>query len=93
MKKLLCSVCGRPQRPKDCEVLTLTLEEKKLMGQPAPDTLAYCKPCWRIVTHRERGAKFMQGLWETSLRRVGVVDAEARAKKFHTDLLAKVKKP
>jgi len=91
-----CCVCRRLQPDlKRCEVLTLTPEEKKAVADsgtnPVPDKLIYCHPCWKIVNDKQRGARFLQGLWETGLRRAGVADAEARAKKFHDALIAKGK--
>lgn len=90
-----CCICHRPQLDmKRCEVLTLTPEERQALtasGQPDTDKLVYCKPCYRIATDRKRGAAFMKGLAETALRRAGVADAEARAQKFHDQLLAKAK--
>jgi hypothetical protein len=85
-----CCTCHR--RVENCEVLILTPEEKKAIGKAAPEKLFYCKPCYRILTNRELGAQFLRGLAETGLRRAGVVGAEARATKFHQDLLSKVPK-
>lgn len=85
-----CCVCHR--KAENCEVLILTPEEKKAIGKEAPEQLFYCKPCYRILTNRELGAQFLRGLAETGLRRAGVMGAEARATKFHQDLLSKVPK-
>ena len=94
-KKTECCVCQRVQKTLNYETLTLTAEEKKALEasglKPAPDILVYCKPCWGIVNNKERGGQFLRGLWEVSLRRAGVVNAEATAKKFLDDLLAKAK--
>ena len=59
-----CCICNRERSETDCVVLTLTDEEKKFssdMGQGAPDTLVYCKPCYKVLTDREQGARLMQG--------------------------------
>lgn len=91
--KHTCCVCRREHE--GCEVITLTDEEKSVMQKAGyttvPDTLAYCKPCWRILGNKEQGAQLMRGIGEITLRRLGVVNAEDRASRFHTGLLAKAK--
>lgn len=89
-----CCVCHREAHAGS--TLTLSPEEKKAIektdGKKAPDTLFYCKPCYRILSDKERGAQFLRGMMETGLRQAGVVGAETKASKFHRDLLSKVAK-
>jgi hypothetical protein len=91
--KAECCICHRPHDK--CEVVVLTSDEKAVLRTSGwsnvPDSLAYCPPCWKITTDKERGAQFMRGLGEATLRRYGVVDAEGRASQFHKALLAKAK--
>jgi len=73
----------------------LTDEEKATMADsgfdPVPEDLAYCPPCWNILSNREHGAQLIRGISEVTLRKLGVVDAEVRADEFHKKLVAKAK--
>lgn len=88
-----CCVCRRGHE--GCHIISLTEEEKATMAasgfDPVPEDLAYCPSCWKILGDKERGAQLLRGISEVSLRRLGVVDAEVRATKFHDGLLAKAK--
>ena len=54
--KTTCDVCGSVR---ECRILTLTDKEKETLKNNK-DSYAYCEPCWRIVTDREKGARLIQ---------------------------------
>ena len=90
MSSVQCAVCQRPKVRNSCEIIRLTREEKesirKLGGTP-PDEYFYCKPCWRIITDRQKGADLQKGIIQVGLQRIGVSNAEEVADKYRKKLL------
>lgn len=92
-KKLRCGVCGAVRPEKACHVITLTDEEKQVLsvnGDPVPNALNYCKPCWKTLSDPVSAPALMKGLLQVGLRQFGVSNAESIAKKYHARLVAKI---
>lgn len=85
-----CSVCKRDWPEGTCKVIKLTEEEQQFARQAGEtDTeYAYCPPCWRVLSDKQMGAQFLKGHFQVQLRSQGVLDAEERAQKFYSGLLA-----
>lgn len=81
-----CGVCGTEVR--NGTVIELTIEEKILIGPTAPDSVIYCKGCWRVCNNLQQGGQLLKGLYENALRKSGVPEAGERAQLFHKKLLA-----
>ena len=90
-----CQICGRMKSRKTSQVYETTEEERaalRRMGDANPSReVAYCRPCFRILSDPERSADLMKGVIEQRLRALGVPNAEHLALKFKDSLLAKVK--
>lgn len=86
--KVECGVCNRKVNQTDCEVIKLTEQEKKLAGEGAPDTMVYCKPCWRALTDPTTGPQVGRGLFLTLARQLGVRNPVAWANRYF-DMVAK----
>lgn len=87
-----CCVCKRQKGRDECEILVLTDKEKEALAQAGDtetgDELAYCKPCWRVVSDRQKGADLQKGLVQVSLQQLGVPTAEAIAESYRQKLLS-----
>lgn len=88
-----CSNCGRERSESAGSVLKLSEDEQahiaKLTGAPSPIELFYCKPCYRIVTDREMGARLISGQIEVRLRLAGHPRAQQIAESFYRLLIEK----
>lgn len=85
-----CCICGAPRARTVCQVLKLTEAEKEAIrrtGVEPKDEVAYCPPCYRIITDREKGARLMQGLLHHSLQSLPQPISEKLADKFYRLLL------
>lgn len=74
-----CCVCARDWPDNKCMVLTLTEEERAYItanGETAPETYAYCNPCWRVLSDKMMGAQLIKSTLQVHLRKRGVANAE-----------------
>lgn len=95
MADLKCVVCDRKRSREDAVVLTLTEAEKaslRAAGKSAPDEIAYCRPCDRLMRDQGTALDLMKGMMVMRLRALGVNNADKLAEKFKNQLLAKSKK-
>lgn len=93
---MICCVCGANRDLKKCVVLKTTDAERdaiRKMGQEPKDEYVYCRPCHRLITDKERGAKLLQGLVQTRLRMAGNPRADEIGKRYYDFLLQKAKGP
>lgn len=91
MSQVECAVCNRSKKRSECEVIRLTEAEKKSVrstGATPLDEYFYCRPCWRIVTDRFKGADLQKGIVQVSLQQIGVTNAEAIATRYRDNLLS-----
>ncbi len=93
-----CCICGRFRQ--NLVTVTLTDEDKAFIVKTAgtkqpPDAYVYCKPCFKILSDRERGAQLMRGTIEIALRSKGNRNATKIADKYYQMLLSRTpaKKP
>lgn len=86
-----CCVCDRDWPEKKCVVLTLTEEEKTLLKAnegSTPESLAYCNPCWRVLSDRMMGAQLIKSSLQVHLRQKGVGNAEQLSQEYFNRLLS-----
>jgi hypothetical protein len=72
-------------------ILHTTPEEKAeiaRLGQVPKDEYLYCRPCWGIVTDKEKGAQLIRGMFQVQFRSVGP-QAEKMAERLYQHLLSK----
>jgi ribosomal protein S27E len=88
-----CGICGRPRERDDADIITLTPEERKIIGPNAPVEVVKCKPCQRLMLNPEAALQVMKGLAQIGLQQLGVnVGAADKAtEKYRNDLLPKMK--
>ncbi len=94
MAKHSCAMCRQDRE--GCKVFQLTAAEKEgfeARDIEPPEELAYCQPCWRIISDPISGPAFMKGLFQIQLQSLGVINAENIASKYHTELLKGASKP
>ena len=87
---MLCCVCDRDWPEKKCMVLALTEEERAMLERTegsAPETLAYCNPCWRVLSDRMMGAQLIKSTLQVHLRQSGVGNAERVSQEYFDRLL------
>jgi len=87
---VICTLCQQSWPDTDCQVVTLTEEEVvqlKEQGHNPPSQYTYCKPCWKVLSNPVSGPAVLRGLFEHHLKRVGVVNAEELADKYHKRLV------
>jgi len=87
-----CCVCSADR---ECVVLTLTDDEKaaiRAMGQTPQETLAYCRPCFRLLSNPEQGAQLIRGTFQVGLQNAGIANAEKLARRYYDFLLSKAKR-
>ena len=85
-----CCICGTPRARGVCQILRLTDAEKEAIrrtGVEPLDEVAYCQPCYRVITDREKGARLMQGLLHHSLKGLPQATSERLADKFYRLLI------
>lgn len=95
MDQVKCVVCGRMRARTDAEVLTLTAAEKEQiekLGEIALAEVAYCRPCYRLMTDPKTAIDLMAGTLALRLRAAGVQNPEQTVAKFKAMLLAKSKR-
>lgn len=86
-----CCMCS-----KECVGVTIQLtdEEKaavQAMGQKPTDSYTYCRPCFRVLSDPEQGARLIQGVFHLNAKLVGLPNAEALAQKYHDLLISKAR--
>ena len=59
------------------------------MGEPAPSEYFYCKPCYRVITDREMGARLIAGQVEIRLRMGGHPKAQQIGEAVYKFLIEK----
>ena len=93
---LICCACSR-KWPKDkCHVIALSEDEKTLLagaGEKTQDTLAYCNPCWRVLSDRIMGAQYIKSAMQIQLRSQNVSNAEELSQTYFDRLMALTSKP
>jgi hypothetical protein len=92
----MCCVCHRDFDINTGREVILTAKEKQVIasqGQEPPEKLLYCTPCWKTISDPIAGPALFRGIFEGGLRRLGVLDAEERANKYHAWLSKKASKP
>lgn len=90
-----CVVCRRSRARAEAEILVLTDIEKaqlKKAGRDAPEEIAYCRPCFRLMNDQRSAVDLMTGTFAARLRAVGVANADQLAEQFKKRLLAKSKR-
>lgn len=93
--ELKCIICARQKARADCEVLKLSTEEQlaiRASGERPPAEIAYCRPCYRLISNPEKALDLLKGMYLMRLKAAGVPNAEAMAEEFKTRLSAKAKK-
>ena len=91
-----CLVCRRDWPEDNCRIITLTEPEKAELLSQGVEPLAeypYCGPCWRTISNPVTGPALMRGIFEGSLRQLGVPKAEELASKYHTWLVKNASRP
>lgn len=86
-----CSVCSREWPRDKCRIISLTEEERAYIeasGETPAETLAYCNPCWRVLSDKLMGAQLIKGTLQVHLRAKGVVNAEELSQTYFEQLLA-----
>ena len=89
-----CVNCGRERPETDCTTMTLTEDERAAILQmtgEAPTVVIFCKPCYRVVTDREMGARLISGQVEVRLWMAGNPKATQIAESFYKLLIDKSK--
>lgn len=86
-----CCVC---RRARDVfKTVTLTESERefvgKMTGKAPPETLSYCKACWKIATDKTQGAQLFKGMLQLHLQGSGVRDAEHIATEVQSKMMKK----
>ena len=88
--KAVCAVCGRDR---DCPT-TIHVTAEMRAAYPSitlPQAYHYCRPCWRLLSDREKGARLLSGLMQTQLSGQGNLDAQKMSAKFYEFLIEKSK--
>lgn len=91
-----CLVCKREWPRDDCRIIVLTEQEKNdLRGQglESLDEYPYCGPCWKTISNPVTGPALLRGIFEESLRQLGVPRAEEMANKYHAWLVKNAIRP
>jgi hypothetical protein len=89
-----CVNCGRDRPEADCSTLVLTEDERNVIRSltgDAPVQLVFCKPCYRVITDREMGARLISGQLEARLRIAGNPKAQQIAETLYKFLIDKSK--
>lgn len=91
---MICCVCNREREPGSVIELTDTEREqiRRMTGQPAPASYAYCKACWKVVSNKQQSASLFKGLLQASLRQNGVPNADKMAARYYKFLLDRASK-
>ncbi len=92
--KVECCICGAKRERQDAVVVVLSDEEKAAIRQmkvEPPNEYAYCKPCHRLTTDREQGARLIQGLVQTRLQLQGNPKAEEIGRRYYEFFIQKAK--
>lgn len=95
-KEAVCNICGRSRPRGQLEIIQLTVKEKEYyrrIGQEVLSEYAFCRPCWRVMSDPAKGPALIKSLFEISLSRSGVQNAEQIAKQYHTWLVKKAVEP
>lgn len=70
-----CINCGRERGADEGHTLVLSEEDRAIISratqEQAPPSYFYCKPCYRVVTDREMGARLIASQVEIRLRLAG----------------------
>jgi hypothetical protein len=91
-----CLICQRDWPRTDCHIIVLTEREKAdLLSQGVGplDEYPYCGPCWKTISNPVTGPALMRGIFEGSLRQLGVPRAEELANKYHAWLVKNAMRP
>lgn len=89
-KMLKCCVCDRPREREHMWIIQTTPDERaaiKKMGAVAADEYPYCRPCWRVVSDREKGAQLLKGMMQMKMRVQGAPGADDIGAKLYKFLL------
>lgn len=95
MPDVKCSICKRDKPRGACVVLDLTKQEQEAfvaIGDKTTRELAYCRPCWKVISDPNTGTSLMKGLLEIRLRQLGVSNAEGIADRYRNALLSRTKR-
>lgn len=88
-------MCRRPRDVDEMYVVHTTDKEReaiRAMGAEPQDTYAYCRPCWGVVSDREKGAQLYRGLVQARFRQAGLSGiAEKQAQKAYDFLTTRAK--
>ena len=85
-----CCVCGLDR---DCtEAISVTEDMRKAYPKyNFPDILYYCKPCWRLISDPEKGARLLSQFFQATLSSRGAKNANVQADKLYEFLVEKAK--
>lgn len=92
-EKAKCCICGHVRDRDEMWILHPTPEEKAAIarfGQVPVDEYLYCRPCWGILSDKEKGAQLLRGMVQMHMRTSGV-SAEKAAKKMYQFLISKAR--
>jgi len=93
--QITCIVCRRQRNRTESEVLVLTDLEKthlQKLGHEVVNEVAYCRPCYRLMTDQQSAVDLMTGMYSMRLRAMGVPNANKISEEFKKGLLAKSKR-
>ena len=85
-----CCVCNRDWPEAQCHIVHLTEAEKRTiqeLGLTPEPTLAYCRPCWQVLSDRMMGAQLIKGTMQVQLKSSNVPGAEHTAQAMFDGLL------
>lgn len=96
MAERKCGVCGRKRDVDEMYVVHTTEKEReaiRAMGSEPKDSYAYCRPCWGIVSDKDKGAQLLKGQMQTRIRSAGVPAplAERYGQRVYDYLVTKAK--
>ena len=86
----ICCVCGQPRNCTDAIAVT----DKMRGAYPKydfPETLYYCRPCWRLLCDPEKGARLVSSFFQAGITAKGAKDPGKQADKFYKFLVSKAK--
>lgn len=61
------------------------------MGATVPEEVVYCRPCHRILTDKEQGARLLQGMLQQGLRPYNPKKAEEQGDRLYRFLMERAK--
>jgi hypothetical protein len=89
-----CCICGRDFEKNMTHVIQLTAEEKEYVLKNTgknEERFVYCKPCFRILNDRDKGASLIRSVMEIDLNSSGHPRAKEMASSFVEALRKKAK--